>query len=152
MFTFAFTRRATPVVLATAIIAGAAACQARDGTIGAGVPPTTHAAAAHAAAVSATGDPEVRALIADAREARTQHDARALHRIRVRLVGLLGEATTRQAETTYRRVLADLAAADAAHDAMARARFRAQLRALCDPAGVTSALVSCEAGLASHGG
>jgi hypothetical protein len=150
MFTFAITRRATPVVLAAAVIAGAAACQARDGTIGAGVPPTTHATAANAA-VFATGDPEVQALVADAQAARTQHDARALHRIRARLVGLLGEAATRQAETTYHRVLADLSAADAAHDAMARARYRAQLRALCDPSGVTSALVPCDAGLAGHG-
>jgi hypothetical protein len=147
MFTFDIPRRVTQVVLAAAVIAGAGACQARVGATGAGAPSTTGPVGAEAAAREIP-NPAVEALIADARAARTQHDARALHLIRMRLTGVIGDAAARQAETTYRRVLADLAAADAAHDAMARARSRARLNELCDPAGVRYALGWCDAYLA----
>jgi hypothetical protein len=150
MFTFAFPRRVAALALAATVVAGAAACQARDGTAGAGAPSTVSPTAA-AVTASAIDDPAVRALIADVRAARAQHEPRELHRIRARLVGLIGQSAVRETEMTYRQVLADLAAADAAHDSMARARYRAQLRSLCDPDGLTSALGWCDAATSQGG-
>ena len=150
MLTFARSRKVTALALAATIAIGAAACQARDGATGAGAPSATLPNAAEAA-TSDIGDPMVQALLADARAAVARHDTRELNRARARLVALLHEDTVRQVVANRRRVLANLAAAEAAHDPTAVARYRAELHALCDPAGVASALGPCGANLASDG-
>jgi hypothetical protein len=137
--------------VAAAVIAGAAACQAQAGNAGPAAPPLIHLDRADAA-VAEFRDATVQELIADAREAAAQHDARTLHRIRARLVGTLRGQALRQLLATHRQILANLAAADAAHDPRARAHYRAELRALCDAASVTTALGLCGADLAGQGG
>ena len=54
-------------------------------------------------------------------------------------MGTLRGQALRQVLATHRQILVNLAAAGAAHDPRARAHYRAELRALCDPAGVTTA-------------
>jgi hypothetical protein len=140
MFKLAIPRRVSAGALGVIVVLGTAGCSAATTTT-ADTTQATHPPAAAA----------VHALVVDARSARDQHDTRTLNRIRARLIALMGTADVREIQASYRQVLANLAAADAGHDAQARARYRAQLRALCDPAGVTSVLVSCDAALARHG-
>jgi len=150
MSRFAIPRVVMALAVAAAVATSATACQARAGNAGPEARPSIHPAAADAAvAESRTGT--VRALLADARAAAIQHDARTLHLIRARLAGTLRENAVRQVLATQRQILANLAAADAAHDPLARARYRAELRALCDPAGGTAALGLCVADLPGHG-
>jgi hypothetical protein len=99
---------------------------------------------------AALGDPTVQRLLGDLRAARAQHDLRTFHRLRNELAKLLGAAAITDADGAYRQVVASLNAAAAFHDAPARARYRAQIRALCDPAGLTSAIEPCETDLALY--
>ena len=122
MFTFALPRKVTALALLATIAIGAAACQARDGTTGAGAPTATHPNAAEAANAEIR-NPSVQALLADAQAAAARHDSRTLHQIRARLAGLLRPDAVREVVANYRRVLANLAAAEAAHDPTARARL-----------------------------
>ena len=101
MSRFAIPRAVTAIAVAAAVIASAAACQARAGNAGPAAPASIHLAHADAA-VAEFRDATVQALIADAREAAAQHDARTLHRIRARLVGTLrGQALRQVLATAY---------------------------------------------------
>jgi hypothetical protein len=147
------TRRA--ILLATMIAATATACQLGAGGAGPGSLPTAPTTVATPSggpsdAPATLGDPTVHRLVGDLRAARAQHDLRTFHLLRNELAKLLGAAAVNHADTSYRQVIASLSAAESYHDAPARARYRAQLRALCDPAGLTSAIESCKTDLAIY--
>jgi hypothetical protein len=143
------------ILLGTIIAATATGCQLGAGSAGSGGLPTTPTTVATPSVVpsdprAALGDPTVQRLLGDLRAARAQHDLRTFHRLRNALANLLGAAAITDADGAYRRVVASLNAAAAFHDAPARARYRAQLRALCDPAGLTSAIEPCEIDLSLY--
>lgn len=147
------------ILLGLFIAVSASGCQSVSGAATPAVRPSageaTVAAAARApdsAARTTLGDPAIQALLGDLRAARTRHDARAFQSFRQQLTDGLGAPTVDAAEATYRQVLGNLIAAETLHDARARARYRLELRALCDPTGLTSALVPCETDLAAHAG
>jgi hypothetical protein len=144
------TRRA--ILLATMIAATATACQLGAGSAGSGslpMAPTTVAtpSGGRSDAPATLGDPTVLRLVGDLRAARARHDLRTFHLLRNELAKLLGAPAVNHADTSYRQVIASLSAAEAYHDSQARARYRAQLRALCDPAGLASAIEPCETDL-----
>src|SRR5262245_14184076 len=144
MSRFVTHRGLTLAALALTVVAVAGACEARASTAG--------VAASQPAQLSAvTTSASIHALVADLRVAQERHDTRAVHRIHARIGALLGATAARDAQASYRSALANLVAADAANDPQARARYRAQLRVLCDPAGVTGALLSCDTALAAQG-
>ena len=147
------TRRA--ILLATMIAATATACQLGAGSPRPGSLPTAPSTVATPSwgpsdAPATLRDLTVHRLVGDLRAARAQHDPRTFHLLRNELAKLVGAAAVNHADTSYRQVIASLSAAEAYHDTQARARYRAQLRALCDPAGLASALEPCETDLAIY--
>ena len=147
------TRRA--ILLATMIAATATACQLGEGSAGSGSLPMAPSTVATPSggpsdALATLGGPTVHRLVGDLRAARAQHDFRTFHLLRNELAKLVGAAAVNYADTSYRQVIASLRAAQANHDTPARARYRAQLRALCDAAGLASALELCETDLAIY--
>jgi hypothetical protein len=144
------------VALGAILAVGTAGCQSTGGAggvVGQGginVGPT--ALASTTPATAPESDAAIQPILADLRAAKAQHDVRAFQQFRHQLAQHIGASAIEEADAAYRHVLADLMVADAIHDAPARARFRLQLHALCDPAGLTSAIESCESDIAAYGG
>ena len=146
MFNVGSSRVIRAGLMAAIVVTAAGACSTQNGSSGA----TTHASAHKRAGLAQSRDAsEVQTLVSGIQAAKSQHDVRATYRMRARLTARLGKPATQQIEATYEQVLTNLRAADAAHDWMAAARYRNALRELCSPAGLTSALVRCDAALAA---
>lgn len=139
------------IALAVIVACAGLACGTTPATSGSGDPPTTSTSPGRTASPSITVS-DVDGLIANARAAQRQHDARAIRRYQAELIERLGPRAISEARGSYERAVTDLAAAEARGDSHARAEFRAELRGMCEPGGLVTAFNTCDGAVIVWGG